>query len=59
MKIFPSKSVLKRNTQKVDLKETSIVWIVASSLSREYNSNEPRDREAKHGQVIGWDMERA
>jgi hypothetical protein len=49
MKIFPSKSVLKRNTQKVDLKETSIVWIVASSLSREYNSNEPRGREAKHG----------
>jgi len=49
MKTFPSESVLKRNTQKVDVKETSIVWIVASSLSKEYNSNEPRGWEAKHG----------
>lgn len=46
MKTSPSKSVLKRNTQKADVKETSIVWIVVNSLSKEYDSNEARGREA-------------
>jgi hypothetical protein len=49
MKTSPSGSVLKRNTQKADVKETSIVWIVANSLSKEYESNEARGRDAKHG----------
>ena len=49
MKTSPSRRVPKRNTQKADLKETSIVWIVANSLSKEYDSNEPRGRDAKHG----------
>ena len=56
MKTSPSRSVLKRNTQKADVKETSIVWIVANSLSREYDSNEARGREAKHAETIGWYM---
>ncbi len=49
MKTSPSRSVPKRNTQKADLKETTIVWIVANSLFKEYDSNEARGREAKHG----------
>jgi len=46
MKASLLESVLKMNTQKTDVKETSIVWIVANSLSREYDSNEVRGREA-------------
>ncbi len=45
MKTSPSRSVLKRNTQKADAKETTIVWIVANSLSKEYDSNEIRGRD--------------
>jgi len=49
MKILPSETVLKKNTQKADAKETNIVRVVASSLSEEHNGNEGRGREAKHG----------
>ncbi len=38
---------MKRNTQRLAVKETSIAWIVANSLSRGYDSSEDRGLEGK------------
>jgi hypothetical protein len=38
MKRSPLRGALKRNIKKADVKQTSIVWIAANSLSKEYET---------------------
>jgi hypothetical protein len=49
MKRFPLRGALKRSIKKADVKQTSIVWIAANSLSKEYDGNEARGWQARHG----------
>ena len=49
MKISLSESVMRRNMPKGDVKETSIVRIVANSLSKGYDSTEAHGGGSKHG----------
>ena len=49
MRTSLSESVMRRNMTKGDVKETSIVRIVANSLSKGYNTTEAHGDGSKHG----------
>jgi len=49
MRTSLSETVLKRNMPKGDVKETSIVCIVANSLPKAYDSTEAHGGGSKHG----------
>jgi hypothetical protein len=58
MRASLSEAVLKRNMAKADVKETSIVCIVANSLCKGYDSTEPHGGGSKHGYSRNYEADR-
>lgn len=58
MKTSLSERVMRGNMPKGDRKETSIVCIVANSLSKGYDSAEAQGRRSKHGSLRNYEADR-